>query len=86
MHFISSLLIAVILFQEPSGLIPFDPDCGYTKGCFPACESGCDYLATWHAHDGNVDFELQMKLDKTDSTWVAIGISPGGQMVRVFFS
>ena len=69
---------------SPSSLIPFDRDCGYKKGCFPACHSGCKYLVTWHAHDDKIDFQLQMKLTNTDKIWIGVGFSPTGKMVRYF--
>lgn len=65
---------------SPSSLIPFDRDCGYKKGCFPACHSGCKYLVTWHAHDDKIDFQLQMKLTNTDKIWIGVGFSPTGKM------
>ena len=76
------MFLSQLLLQPTPGRIPFDKECGYTKGCFPACEGGCKYLTTWHAHDNVIDFELQMKLDNTDNIWMAVGISPDGNMVR----
>lgn len=68
-------------------MIPYDPECGTTKGCFPNCEDGCEYLVTWQAvavendESQAIHFQLQMIVDKTDNVWIAVGLSPTGKMV-----
>lgn len=82
----------IITTTDPGNKIQNDPDCGVTKGCFPDCSNGCDYLVTWQgtgdakdakddgADDTAVHFSLQMMMKKTENVWTAIGLSPTGKM------
>lgn len=75
------------MFQAPGKTIAFDKECGVTKGCFPNCPNGCQYLVTWQKlaqqtnSDDSVRFTLSMELDSTNDVWMAVGISKTGQMV-----
>ncbi|XP_045196153.2 putative ferric-chelate reductase 1 isoform X3 [Mercenaria mercenaria] len=74
----------VITTQTPGKKIPNDPGCGTTKGCFPDCSGGCDYLVTWQQTPQNgirgVNFDFQMMMKDMDNVWIAIGFSPTGKM------
>ncbi|KAL4232478.1 DOMON domain-containing protein frrs1L [Mactra antiquata] len=71
-----------------SGDILWDAECGKTKGCFPECPNGCEYLVKWQTEedDGDDDdddvtnFDVQMKVKSTSDMWVAIGFAPTTQM------
>ncbi|XP_060594887.1 putative ferric-chelate reductase 1 isoform X2 [Ruditapes philippinarum] len=77
----------------PQNNIPNDPECGVSKGCFPDCSNGCEYLVTWQVDSNSMDninnaaadtdgvhFEFKMVLEETDNVWIAIGFSPTGKM------
>lgn len=87
-----SILLILVLYsnskrsvtsqQPPNKKISFDKDCGSTKGCFPDCPDGCDYLVTWQRQpsDDSVKFSISMALDNTNNIWIAAGLSRTGEM------
>lgn len=60
--------------------ISWDSACGSSKGCFPNCPDGCDYLVTWTDTGSNIQFTLQAEESDT-SVYLAIGFSDDRRMV-----
>ncbi|KAK3603380.1 hypothetical protein CHS0354_025992 [Potamilus streckersoni] len=62
--------------------IPFDPECGRTKGCSPDCRNDiCTYLVTWTDKNDTVEFELSSSISVgTEDKYMAIGFSYDQQM------
>ncbi|XP_060592307.1 putative ferric-chelate reductase 1 homolog, partial [Ruditapes philippinarum] len=69
------LLVTYVTLQGISGaLISWDSGCGSTKGCFPSCTKGCEYLVTWVTSGSSTTFTL--KAEETDTNvYLAIGFS-----------
>jgi len=63
-----------------------DPECGVTKGCFPAaCSNNCNYLVTWKDRGEEIEFSLQLTTTQLNY-YVAIGFSNDPKMVDTSIS
>ncbi|KAH3700903.1 hypothetical protein DPMN_075884, partial [Dreissena polymorpha] len=64
--------------------IPYDPRCGKTIGCFPECQSGCDFLVSWQSAstngNGDIKFDIKTIVEMTTDVWIAVGLSKTGKM------
>lgn len=71
--------VVLIYLKASSALIPWDSACGVTKGCFPDCPGGCQYLVKWQASVSNIAFELSAEESGTN-VYLAIGYSEDYRM------
>ncbi|XP_053396447.1 putative ferric-chelate reductase 1 [Mercenaria mercenaria] len=77
---ILKLVVTYVTIQTVSAeLISWDSGCGSTKGCFPYCPKGCEYLVTWQTAGTSTTFTLQA--EETDTNvYLAVGFSKDYRM------
>lgn len=74
------LVVTFISLQlVTSALISWDSGCGSTKGCFPRCTTGCEYLVTWTTSGSSTTFTLKAEESETN-VYLAIGFSKDRRM------
>lgn len=63
-----------------------DSECGLSKSCFHDCNAtDCHYLVSWTSELNDITFYITARVTgvKAYDSWVALGFSPDGAMVRL---
>ena len=80
-HYVLSFFLCFL--SQQGGRIIYDPECGFSKGCFVDCKGKeCNYMVTWRDVDTAVQFELYGKPDPANTgAWLAVAFSADPRMV-----